>query len=116
MRRAARREFLVNSIGRLEFTLYESRGVGNRQVDDAVWDLGWHGSECLLAPLRATQIPVCIRIDQTIVSTYTQGPDYPTRWTAARIDGHFETPGYTIPFVIRVGKGLGQILQGRTGL
>jgi hypothetical protein len=106
--RAARREFLVNSIGRLEFTLYESRGVGNRQVDDAVWDLGWHGSECLLAPLRAMQIPVCIRIDQTIVSTYTQGPDHPTRWTAARIDGRFETPGHTIPFVIRVGKGLGQ--------
>ncbi|MGE0824220.1 MAG: Gfo/Idh/MocA family oxidoreductase [Candidatus Binatia bacterium] len=92
----------------LSFDLWESKGVGNRSIDDAVWDLGWHGFECILAPLRAAGHTVAWAISRVQVVTYDPlvGEPSPTTFTATVIDGWVRYARRDVPFRIRVGKGL----------
>lgn len=96
----------VETIGSAEFRLFERMGVGGRQIDDCVWDLAWHGFECLTAPLVAQNQPFQLLIESSKVATYVDGPDLPGVWTAARVDGVLQTNLTFVPFSIRVGKGL----------
>jgi hypothetical protein len=105
-RKAGNGDLPVEKIGCAEFRLFEKIGVGGRQIDDCVWDLAWHGFECMLSPLVAQNESFQILIESSKVSTYHDGPDFPSVWTAARVDGILQTNLTFIPFSIRVGKGL----------
>jgi predicted dehydrogenase len=101
-------------IARLDFTLFEDKGVGARQVDEAIWDTGWHGFECALAPLLALAERVQVRVQRARVATYRGGPDLPRAATAARIDALLLTPGKTVPLTVRVAKGADTSAKGLT--
>ncbi|MBM3980865.1 MAG: hypothetical protein FJ304_11380 [Planctomycetes bacterium] len=101
-------------VARLEFTLYEDKGVGERQVDEAVWDTGWHGLECALAAVLALAERVRVRVQRARVATYRGGRDTPRATTAARIDALLLTPGKTVPLTVRVAKGAGASAKGLT--
>jgi hypothetical protein len=94
----------------IEFDLMETKGIGNREIDDAVWDLGWHGFEVMRAAYRAAGAEVRMCPTDVRIATYKSpvGGPAPGRFTAARIEGFLEAMGRVVPFVIRVGKGLGQ--------
>lgn len=104
---ACRREDLLwaSAIG---FDLMETKGVGARSIDDAIWDLGWHGFEAITAAFRAAGAAVRMRPESVTVAAYrpSAGERAPARFTAARIEGFVETEAGAIPFVVRVGKGL----------
>ena len=101
-----------STVAGMEFRLCEMSAVGNRQIDDAIYDLGYHGLACMLVSLRTSLFQVEIRIDKCEVATYVEGPDDPTEITAARIEGRFQTRSMEIPFVISVGKGLAKNQKG----
>lgn len=98
-------ELNLGDVARLEFTLFEDKGVGARQVDDAVWDTGWHGIECAVAPVLALAGRVRVAIKRVRVATYRAGPDRPRAATAARIDAVLSAAARTVPVTIRVAKG-----------
>ena len=100
-----RGELTLADVARVGFTLFEDKGVGARQIDDAVWDTGWHGIECAVAPVLALAGGVRIAIRRVRVATYRAGPDRPRAATAARIDAVLSAPAKTIPVTIRVAKG-----------
>ncbi len=96
----------VQDIGRLEFVLHEQKGVGPRTIDDAIFDLVWHGLECGLVPLIAGGMGFNIYVRQAQTATYINGPDQRHRTTAARVEIVLRTPLRDIPLTISVGKGL----------
>ena len=115
MRRALddfRRDELLRAEG-FEFNLLETEGVGERAIDGAVWDTGWHGFEVIMAPFRVLSIDVEFSVCEAKTATYDPTPDQPVpdEHTAARIDGYLDYGRGPIPFVIRVGKGLGVTLK-----
>ena len=95
----------------IRFDLWETTGAGRRVIDDAVWDLGWHGFECILAPLRAAGYAGAMTVTGVRVATYTPPPGapHPTLCTAARIEGWVPIDGRALPFLICVGKGLAEV-------
>lgn len=92
----------------VHFELMETKGIAHREIDDAVFDLGWHGFECVLAMYRAASVNVTIRPRQVRTATYLPLADEPTpkQFTAALIEADIETNHGTLPLTIRVGKGL----------
>jgi hypothetical protein len=94
----------------MRFDLWETTSVGRRMIDDAVWDLGWHGFTCLLAPLRAAGYAEAMTVTGVRVATYTppSGAPPPTLCTAARIEGWVPLNGRAVPFLICVGKGVAE--------
>ena len=97
------------AVGHLRFTLFESKGVGRRQVDPAVFDLVWHGFECALAPVAAlTGETPALEIVAVREGTYHGGPDDPRVSTAARVEARLVTSGGEIPLLVRVGKGMAE--------
>src|SRR5207244_993815 len=97
----------IGDLGHLRFTLFENKGVGGRQIDDAIFDLAWHGIECALAPVAALvgEDPA-VEIVGVREAKYHGGPDAPRVSTAARIEARLVTSEAEIPLLIRVGKGL----------
>jgi len=93
------------------FDLWETTSVGCRLIDDAIWDLGWHGFECILAPLRAAGTAGALTVTGVRVATHTPlpGTPPPTLCTAARIEGWVPLAGRAVPFLIRVGKGVAEV-------
>lgn len=91
-----------------EFNLLETSGIGERAIDNAIWDTGWHGFEVFLAMFRAAGLSAKFLISEVQTAIYEagNGEPCPTKHTAARIDGYLIFKEYTIPFTIRVGKGL----------
>jgi hypothetical protein len=92
------------------FDLMETQDIGKRAIDDAIWDLGWHGFEVMRAAFRAAGAQARMWPTEVRVATYQPpaGEPAPARFTAARIEGYLEARGRTVPIVIRVGKGLAQ--------
>lgn len=101
---------LLQQLTALDFTLWETRDVGHRAIDNAVWDLGWHGFECIIAPLRAAGSPAELSVTRTRVATYEPpaGGLRPAVYTAAYIEGSVHFDSYAVPYRIRVGKGLAE--------
>ena len=81
-------------------------------IDDCVWDLGFHGLELALAPFASMGYRPELRIHETRVTTYVQGPDRPRNWTGAFIRGSLLAGMVDIPFEIRVGKGMSHSRKG----
>lgn len=104
-----------DQVARLNFQLFEKVGVGDRDLDDAIFDLSWHGFECLYAPLCAAGVGGMIHIEEAKTSTYYGGLDHPKRFTAARVRGWFEDDQRRLPFDLRVGKGLAENSKGIVG-
>lgn len=104
----------VDEIGQLEFRLLETKGVGDRAIDDAIWDLGWHGLECGVSPFVAAGRRVSLEIESVRVATYSFGPDRPRRSTAARVEAVLHTDHRQIPLTICVGKGQARGSKGLT--
>lgn len=97
--------FDVRNLGRIEFWLHETKGVGNQATENAIWDLSWHGFVCALSPLFAVGLSPSIEIQDVQVATYVDGPDHPRRSTAARIEALLRMNELDIPLTISVGKG-----------
>jgi len=106
-----RGEVSPGEVAGLRFTLFENKGVGGRTIDPAVWDTGWHGVECSLAPMLALAGEAGVEVGRVRAATYHGGPDLPRTTTAARIDAALVTPGGRLPLTIRVGKGVGLDLK-----
>lgn len=92
----------------IAFDLMETGSAGSRAIDDAIWDVGWHGFECILAPFRAAGDWVEMIITSVRIATYQPPPGEPRpiTFTAARIEGRVLEGDRAAPFLIRVGKGL----------
>jgi hypothetical protein len=73
------------------------------------WDLGWHVFECLLAPLRAAGQTASVEISLVRTASYLPPPHEPSPpcATAARITGWLRLAGFSLPFDLRMGKGIG---------
>lgn len=99
---------MKKNLGAIEFDLMETGSVGSRAIDDAIWDVGWHGFECIIAPLRAGGDFFEMIITSVRIATYRPPPGEPrpTTFTAARIEGRVHFGSGAVPFLIRVGKGL----------
>lgn len=91
-----------------EFNLLEMDDIGGRDIDNAVWDTGWHGFEVIAALFRAIHVDVEFSVYDVKTATYepTDSRLTPSEYTAARIDGFLDYGWGPVPFVIRVGKGL----------
>lgn len=100
----------VRHLTAISFDLWEAKGVGRRAIDNAVWDLGWHGFECILAPLRAAGYTVTMSVTRVRVATYAPpaGELSPVAFTAACIEGCIHFGDCSVPYRIRVGKGLAE--------
>jgi hypothetical protein len=96
----------------ITFDLREKRTIGERTIDDAHWDLGWHAFACILVALRALAHVVAVTVTDTRVGVYRlpSGAQRPRQFTAARIEGSARCGHCCVPFVIRVGKGLAEDL------
>ena len=90
------------------FDLLETQGVGNRAIDDAVWDLGWHGGELVIAAYRAAGLEATIHTTRVRAATYRPPPGEPSPrvFTAARWEGFVSVAGREIPFTFCMGKAL----------
>lgn len=99
-------DYNLTQITSARFTLFETKGVGVRQIDNALIDLGWHGVECLAAPLAAVGETLGLVVEAAEISTYVKGPDQPAKPTAARINLQIAIGSHVIPAEIRVGKGM----------
>jgi hypothetical protein len=95
--------------GGIRVDIIESKGIGPRQIDPVVFDLGWHGLEVLLAPFRAAGCTPYLEFRSVCVGTYEPPPGEvpPAGATAARLTGRVRVAGFHLPFDIRLGKGLG---------
>jgi len=100
----------ARQVSTISFDLWEMKGAGRRVIDDAVWDLGWHGFECILAPLRAAGYAVTMTVTRVRVATYAPrtGEPIPATFTAACIEGQVQIGNRAVPYRIRVGKGLAE--------
>ncbi|MEQ8637467.1 hypothetical protein [Gimesia maris] len=103
--RFAQKITLIENIARIEFDLFETKGVGQRQIDPALWDLGFHGLECILAPLTVQSTSTRFQIESVFEGHYTSDEGDASQSTVARIDGWVHSEDRLIPFLIRVGKG-----------
>jgi hypothetical protein len=88
--------------------LTEKQGIGLRQVDPMIYDLGWHAWELLQAPFRAAGWITEVELSAVNVATYEPPitEPAPTDTTAACITGNLRVGGMGVPFQIRLGKGL----------
>jgi len=91
------------------FDMLETKGVGNRTIDDAIWDLGWHGGELLIATYRAAGLEASIHTTRVLTATYRPPPGEPSPhvFTAARWEGFVRVAGTEMPFTFCMGKALG---------
>ncbi|QDT22476.1 hypothetical protein [Gimesia chilikensis] len=103
-KRFANKTTSLSKIARAEFDLLETRGIDNRQVDPATWDVGWHGLECLLAPIRKQDRLALLELHRTFSGSYTRGNEQADVSTLTRIEGAIGLEDRQIPFVIRAGK------------
>lgn len=95
-------------IAQIDFFLLESVGVGARQIDDVIWDLAFHGFECILAPLRAAGVTMRVDVERALTARYSlAGEPHPSVTTAAIIEGVVTIDGRAVQFAMRVGKGVG---------
>jgi len=96
-----------------EFQLLETGSVGIREIENAIHDTGYHGFACILALLESSMCitgdVVEINIRDVYTATYDRDPIglRPKEFTAARIEGFISFAGITVPFLIRVAKGVG---------
>src|SRR5216683_5743506 len=98
----------------ITFDVRETCDVGERDFDDAVWDLAWHAFACiLLVRLRGADSVGTLTISAVRVGTYEPVPGgrRPLLCTAARIEGFVRFGHYVVPFIIRVGKGLAEDMK-----
>ncbi len=89
----------------IQFKLHETGGVGERAIDDIVFDTGYHGLACMLAAASQAYSDLDIEIESCRTKTYRLGPDQPKKCTAAIIRGMLRNDVLSIPFEISVGKG-----------
>jgi hypothetical protein len=89
--------------------LLEARGLDERRVSPAEWDMGWHAQELLTAPLRAVGLAVQVEVDDVRTAAYWPAGDQraPDVSTAARLTGQVVCADRTVSFDLRMGKGLG---------
>jgi hypothetical protein len=89
----------------IQFKLHETGGVGERAIDDIVFDTGYHGLACMLAAASQAHSDLQIEIKSCRSKTYRLGPDAPQKCTAAFIRGMLRNRAFSIPFEVSVGKG-----------
>jgi len=96
----------------LEFELLETGNVGIREIENAIFDTGYHGFGCILALVESS---MCLTGDQVEINvgevhTATYDRDSigmrPKKFTAARIEGFISFAGISVPFLISVAKGV----------
>jgi len=112
---------LERSLG-FEFNFIETSDVKNRDIDNVIYDLAWHGFSLIIALFRRCGYTAKLGVISVDTSTYSRGPlnQRPKNFTAAKIEGEITFAGRSVPFVIRVGKGMSRQLKqlliwGRTG-
>ena len=100
-------ESALEQISLIEFDLLETSCIDNRDIDDAIFDLCWHGLACIIALFKKVGSPIVFEVTYVSDATYHDGSGYiPKESTAARIEGRLDCGKHSTRFIIRTGKGL----------
>ena len=111
----------MKDIALIQYDLLQKSGVGTREIDPALWDLGTHAVAGIRCPFRTAGYAVEMTPSRVLVATYVPPvgalPPVPT---AALIEGAGVFGEALIPFVIRVAFGTGEehkrlVYHGPTG-
>lgn len=100
-------QVLWSDVVSIQMELCETIGIGQRQIDDAVFDLVYHLLACAQVLGQTAEQHADISIQRCRLATYCGGPDLPSKATAAQVSGTLRRLEQTIPFVAVAGKGLG---------
>lgn len=114
-RRSAARKIRWSDVRHARFCLHETGGVGDRAIDNIIFDTGYHGFAVLLAAISKCHANIRIDHGNSLISTYRDGADRPRECTAAFLSGVITADdNVRITYTITVGKGLAASQKGLT--